>query len=104
MEVRDQVPPAVIPRLSALCVMLAAGFFMMAAALVGAWLMWRGVLFETRWYLRIAANTWWIGFVAVIAGWLVAESGRQPWVVHRILRTADAISPVTASTVATSLA
>jgi len=42
--------------------------------------------------------------VAVIAGWVVTESGRQPWLVHRILRTADAISPVTASAVATSLA
>ena len=77
---------------------------LVAAALVGAWLMWRGVLFETRWYLRIAANSWWIGFVAVISGWVVAESGRQPWLVHRILRTADAISPVTTSAVATSLA
>jgi len=85
-------------------IMLMAGFFMVAAALVGAWLMWRGVLFETRWYLRIVANSWWIGFVAVIAGWVVTESGRQPWLVHRILRTADAISPVTASAVATSLA
>jgi len=103
-EVPPQERPPVKTPFFAFRVMLAAGFFMVAAALVGAWLMWRGVLFETRWYLRIAANTWWIGFVAVIAGWLVTESGRQPWVVHRILRTADAISPVTASTVATSLA
>jgi cytochrome d ubiquinol oxidase subunit I len=93
-----------VPVFFAFRIMLMAGFFMVAAALVGAWLMWRGVLFETRWYLRIAANSWWIGFVAVIAGWVVTESGRQPWLVHRILRTADAISPVTASAVATSLA
>ena len=33
--------------------------------------------------------TWWCGFVAVIAGWVVTESGRQPWLVHGILRTAD---------------
>ena len=85
-------------------IMLAIGFFMIAAALVGAWLLWRGVLFETRWYLRIVANSWWIGFVAVMAGWIVTESGRQPWIVHGILRTADAVSPVSAATVATSLA
>src|SRR5262244_1414019 len=103
-EVPPQDRPPVKTVFFAFRIMLAAGFFMVAAALVGAWLMWRGVLFETRWYLWIVANTWWIGFVAVIAGWLVTESGRQPWVVHRILRTADAISPVTASTVATSLA
>jgi cytochrome d ubiquinol oxidase subunit I len=103
-EVPPQERPPVKTVFFAFRIMLAAGFFMVAAALVGAWLMWRGVLFETRWYLWIVANTWWIGFVAVIAGWLVTESGRQPWIVHRILRTADAVSPVTASAVATSLA
>ena len=36
------------------------------------------------------AHGWWIGFVAVIAGWIVTESGRQPWIVTGILRTADA--------------
>ena len=33
------------------------------------------------------------GFVAVIAGWVVTEAGRQPWVVYGLLRTADAVSP-----------
>jgi cytochrome d ubiquinol oxidase subunit I len=47
--------------------------------------------------------SWWIGFVAVIAGWVTTESGRQPWIATGILRTADAISPVTASAVLTSL-
>ncbi len=56
---------------------------MIAAALFGAFLWWRGTLFETRWYLRVVAQTWWIGFVAVIAGWVVTESGRQPWIVQR---------------------
>ncbi len=63
-------------------IMLAVGLYMIAAALFGAFLWWRGTLFETRWYLRIdGAMTWWIGFVAVIAGWVVTESGRQPWLV-----------------------
>jgi len=34
------------------------------------------------------------GFIATIAGWYTAETGRQPWVIWGILRTADAISPV----------
>ena len=42
-------------------IMLAIGFFMIAAALFGAFLWWRGTLFETRWYLRIMAQCWWIG-------------------------------------------
>jgi cytochrome d ubiquinol oxidase subunit I len=34
------------------------------------------------------------GFIATIAGWYTAETGRQPWVIWGILRTADAVSPV----------
>ena len=85
-------------------IMLAIGFYMIAAALYGVWLMWRRRVTATRWYLHVVAHTWWTGFVAVIAGWVVTESGRQPWVVQGILRTADAASPVAAGTVATSLA
>ena len=102
------VPPAdrppVVPVFFAFRIMLAIGFFMIAAALFGAWLLWRGRLFTTRWYLQFVAQTWWIGFVAVIAGWVVTESGRQPWIVHGILRTADATSPVQGATIATTLA
>ena len=74
------------------------------ALLFGALLWWLGRLFDTRWYLHIMAHCWWIGFVAVIAGWTVTESGRQPWLVHGILRTADATSPVPAASIAGTLA
>jgi cytochrome d ubiquinol oxidase subunit I len=85
-------------------IMLAIGFFMAAAAVFGALLWWRGTLFQTRWYLLVMAQTWWIGFVAVIAGWVVTESGRQPWIVHGILRTADAVSPVIGPAIAATFA
>ena len=45
-----------------------------------------------------------MGFVAVIAGWVVTESGRQPWIVQGILRTADATSPVPSASIAGTLA
>ena len=84
-------------------IMLGLGFFMIAAALYGAFLWWRGTLFTTRWYLRVMAQTWWAGFVAVIAGWIVTESGRQPWIVQGVMRTADAASPVHANSIALTL-
>lgn len=43
------------------------------------------------------------GFIAVLAGWIAAEVGRQPYVVYGVLRTADAVSPVPAGSVAMSL-
>ena len=43
------------------------------------------------------------GFVAVIAGWITTEVGRQPFTVYGLLRTADSVSPLAAPAVATSL-
>ena len=44
------------------------------------------------------------GFVAVLAGWTVTEVGRQPWVVHGLMRTRDAVSPsLTGADVLTSI-
>jgi cytochrome d ubiquinol oxidase subunit I len=101
------VPPADRPPVKivffAFRVMVGLGLLMIAAALFGAFLWWRGTLFETRWYLQIMARSWWAGFVAVISGWIVTECGRQPWVVHDILRTADAASPVAGGSVITTL-
>jgi cytochrome d ubiquinol oxidase subunit I len=103
-SVPPQDRPPVVSVFFAFRIMLAVGGYMIAAALFGALLMWRGRLDTTRWYLHIVAQTWWVGFVAVIAGWVVTESGRQPWVVQDVLRTAEAVSPVPATTVATTLA
>ncbi len=99
----SQRPPVAIVFFS-FRIMLAIGLFMIAAALLGAFLWWRGTLFEARWYLRVMAQCWWLGFVAVIAGWVVTESGRQPWIVQGMVRTADATSPVPGATIAGTLA
>jgi cytochrome d ubiquinol oxidase subunit I len=104
LSVPESERPPVKTVFFAFRIMLGIGFFMIAAALSGAFLWWRGTLFETRWYLHIMAHSWWIGFVAVIAGWVVTESGRQPWLVQGLLRTADASSPVPGATIAGTLA
>ncbi len=95
--------PPVAPPFFAFRIMVGIGLLMIAAGLGGAWLWWRGRLFETRWYLWLAARGWWIGFVAVICGWIVTETGRQPWVAYGILRTVEANSPLPARVVATTL-
>ena len=84
-------------------VMVAAGMVMIAAGFIGAFLWWRGTLFETGWYLRSLTYAWPLGFIAIVAGWWVTETGRQPWLVHGVLRTADAVSPVAFGAVLTSL-
>ena len=84
-------------------IMVGLGLLMLALGVWGAWLTWRRRLADNRWFLRFAVAMGPAGFVAVIAGWVVTEVGRQPWVVQGLVRTADAVSPVTAGSVATSL-
>jgi cytochrome bd ubiquinol oxidase subunit I len=47
---------------------------------------------------------WPVGFIALLSGWMVSEIGRQPWIAYGVLRTVDAVSPVTAIQVLVSLA
>lgn len=99
---REDQPPPAIP-FFAFRIMVGLGLLMIAMGGVGALLLWRRRLFDSRWFLRFCVAMGPSGFIAVVAGWMVTEVGRQPWVVYGVLRTRDAVSPVTAGDVATSL-
>src|SRR5262245_54366221 len=100
----DQRPPVVIP-FFAFRIMVGCAVIMLGLVLLGAWLRWRGRLFDTPLFLRLLQLAAPLGFVAVIAGWCVTEVGRQPWTVYGLLRTADSVSPsLTSLDVAISLA
>jgi cytochrome d ubiquinol oxidase subunit I len=96
--------PPVAPVFFAFRIMVGLGFWMLALAWAGAFLLWRGRAHESRWLLRACVLSIPAGFVATLAGWIVAEMGRQPWTVYRQLRTADSLSPVVPAAVATTLA
>ena len=85
--------PPVAPVFFGFRVMVGMWGVMLALTLWAWFLAWRRRLFTTRAYLR--ASTWAIpaGYVAVTAGWITTEVGRQPWVVYGHLRTAEAVTP-----------
>ena len=84
--------------------MVGIGLLLFAVAMFALWQRWRKRLYTSRFLHRLAVACVPLGFVAVIAGWMTAEVGRQPWTVYGLLRTADSVSPVPAAAVATSLA
>jgi cytochrome d ubiquinol oxidase subunit I len=84
-------------------VMVGLGLAMIGLGLWGGFLCWRGGLPQARWFLRATLAMGPAGFVAVVAGWIVAEVGRQPWVIYGVLRTAEAVSPVSRGEVSASL-
>ncbi|MGE0255375.1 MAG: cytochrome ubiquinol oxidase subunit I [Alphaproteobacteria bacterium] len=100
---RDERPDATLVFWS-FRLMVGLGLAMIVTGLLGAVLAWRGRLAAARWYLRGVVAMGPAGFVAILAGWVTTEAGRQPWVVHGLMRTADAVSPVAAPAVASSLA
>ena len=97
-------PPVAIP-FFAFRAMVGVGVLMLALVVCSWWVWTRGRLGEDRWFLKLCELAAPLGFVAVLAGWITTEVGRQPWVVHRLLRTADAVTPsLTAGDVLGSLA
>jgi cytochrome d ubiquinol oxidase subunit I len=85
-------------------VMVGIGLLLAGIGLASLWLRYKGRLYTTPWFHRLALLASPLGFVAILAGWFVTEVGRQPWTVYGHLRTAESVSPVAASAVASSLA
>ncbi|MGY9046085.1 cytochrome D ubiquinol oxidase subunit I [Puniceibacterium antarcticum] len=84
-------------------VMIAIGFAMLG---IGIWSLLRrfkGQLYEDKWLHRAALIMGPMGFVAVLAGWITTEVGRQPFTVYGLLRTSDSLAPIAAPAVAASL-
>ncbi|MGJ8594402.1 cytochrome ubiquinol oxidase subunit I [Sulfitobacter sp.] len=97
----DQPPVAIV--FFSFRIMVGLGFAMLG---LGAWSLYRrvrGRLFEDRWLHRAAIAMGPMGFVAVLAGWITTEVGRQPFTVYGLLRTSDSLAPVAAPAVAASL-
>lgn len=98
----DEEPPVGIVFFS-FRVMVGLGFAMLGLGLWSLWARWRGRLYDSPWLHRTAILMGPSGFVAVLAGWITTEVGRQPFTVYGMLRTSDSLAPVDAPAVATSL-
>jgi cytochrome d ubiquinol oxidase subunit I len=85
-------------------VMAYAGSLVALIAVVGAWFYRRRTLERHRWFLWTAVAGMALPFIAALAGWVLTEVGRQPWIVYGLLRTSQAASPsVGSATIITSL-
>jgi cytochrome d ubiquinol oxidase subunit I len=85
-------------------VMVGLGFLMIALGAWAAWARWRGALYRSRGLLRCAVFMGPAGIIAMLAGWITTEVGRQPWVVYGLLRTADAVASHSVAELSLSLA
>jgi cytochrome d ubiquinol oxidase subunit I len=84
-------------------VMISLGMLMLLLGVVSLYARYRKALYEWTLLHRFAIAMGPAGFVAVVAGWITTEVGRQPFTVYGLLRTADSASPLSAPAVGSSL-
>jgi cytochrome bd ubiquinol oxidase subunit I len=100
----DKHPP-VAPVFYAFRVMVGVGMLMLAVSWFSAWRVRRhGMASMQPWLARVFVAMTFAGWLAVLAGWYVTEIGRQPWLVHGVLTTAQAASTVPATHIGFTLA
>ena len=98
---KDEPPVAIV--FWSFRIMIALGFVMLGLGIWSLWARWRNVLYRDSWLHMAAVAMGPTGFVAVLAGWVTTEVGRQPFTVYGLLRTSDSLAPIAAPAVATSL-
>jgi cytochrome d ubiquinol oxidase subunit I len=89
-----ELQPRIVMVFYAFRIMYCLAMLMFAMGVASLWLRFRGTLFNSRWFLWMLVFMTPSGIIATLAGWYVAETGRQPWVIYGILKTVDAVSPV----------
>ncbi|WP_108883521.1 cytochrome ubiquinol oxidase subunit I [Anderseniella sp. Alg231-50] len=98
---KDEPPVAIV--FWSFRIMVGLGFAMLGLGIWSLWARWRNVLYRDSWLHMAAIAMGPAGFVAVLAGWVTTEVGRQPFTVYGLLRTSDSLAPIAAPAVATSL-
>jgi cytochrome d ubiquinol oxidase subunit I len=88
---KDERPPVILTFI-AFRVMIMLGMLFPVLMLIG-WFK-RNRLVESPWFLKTMILAMPLPYIALEAGWVVAEVGRQPWVVYGVMKTADAVSPI----------
>jgi cytochrome d ubiquinol oxidase subunit I len=97
---KDERPPVLLTFLS-FRGMVALGSYFVLMMIIGVWK--RNRLLESPGYLKLMLYSIPLPYIAIQMGWILAEVGRQPWIVYGIMKTSDAVSPVATSQVGTSL-
>ena len=107
MKGLDTVPVADHPPVGmvfwAFRIMVGLGFLMAGLGMLSLWARACGRLYEWKWLHRFALVMGPSGLIAVLAGWITTEVGRQPWTIQGLMRTAESASPLAAPAVAASL-
>ncbi len=88
----EYIPPVVISYWSSRT-MIGLGLLMVLLASFAVWWSFRDKLEKQKWFLKILVPSGLLPTIAITAGWIIAETGRWPWIVHGLQKIEDAVSP-----------
>ena len=88
----DYIPPVIISYWSSRT-MIGLGLLMVLLASFAVWWSFRDKLEKQKWFLKIMVPSGLMPTIAITAGWIIAETGRWPWIVHGLQKIEDAVSP-----------
>jgi len=88
----EYIPPVVISYWSSRT-MIGLGLLMVLLASFAVWWSFRDKLEKQKWFLKILVPAGLLPTIAITAGWIIAETGRWPWIVHGLQKIEDAVSP-----------
>ncbi|SOD14944.1 cytochrome ubiquinol oxidase subunit I [Pedobacter xixiisoli] len=90
----DEHPPVAITHY-AFQIMVGLGSVMMLISIIYFFILWRKkTILTSKWLLKLFVFAIPLGYIALEAGWVVTEVGRQPWIINGIMRTIDAVTPM----------
>ncbi len=84
-------------------IMIILGLLFIAMSWYGFYLYRKDKLLDSNKYLKFTLYSILLPYVAINLGWVVAEAGRQPWVVYGLMKTSEGVSPIAFSQIAFSL-
>jgi cytochrome d ubiquinol oxidase subunit I len=88
---KDRPPVAVVRNAFSVMVFIGSGLALLSAVYLFLWFR-RGRLPRTKWFYRAVTIAGPAAIVALIAGWITTEVGRQPWIVYEVMRTEEAVT------------
>lgn len=91
---KENHPPVAITHY-AFQIMIGLGMFLLAVSLIYIIALWKKKKWlQSKWLMKLFVFSIPLGYIALEAGWVVTEVGRQPWIIYEIMRTADAVTPM----------
>ena len=88
----EYIPPVAISYWSSRT-MIGIGLLMVLLALLAVWWSRNDKFLDLKWFLKILIPAGVLPTIAITAGWIIAETGRWPWIVHGLQKIEDAVSP-----------